>query len=277
MTHWVPNSSACWASPNIRRVALSGSIPLTLKTALRLFSASVIDLLFAGRSFFCYSSIMEKEILALEKDALQLGIVLNEYQLGQFAAYHKELLKWNEKTNLISDKSSREIVRRHFLDSLTALKFIEKRNIRIVDIGCGAGFPGIPLKIATPTLQLYLVETNRKKVSFLKHIICLLNLSDVFVLHERVENLLKIDERQGFFDVLISRAAFKLPAMLTFGAFFLRPYGKLIAFKGGDLPIEFSQAAAVTQLYGFGQLFQYDINQEFSDIPRKIIVGEKIK
>ncbi|MEQ8254344.1 MAG: 16S rRNA (guanine(527)-N(7))-methyltransferase RsmG [Smithellaceae bacterium] len=196
---------------------------------------------------------------------------------GQFDIYRRELLKWNEKTNLISDKSAGEIESRHFLDSLTALKFIEPENSRMIDIGCGAGFPGIPLKIASPALQLYLVETNRKKVSFLKHIVRLLNLTDTVVLHERVENLLQDARWKEFFDVLISRAAFKLPEMLPWGAFFLKPSGRLIALKGKDMAAEFSQAEAVAAQHGFGQLFQYDVNQETSDITRKIIIGEKRK
>ncbi len=196
---------------------------------------------------------------------------------GQFDVYRLELLKWNEKTNLISEKSAQEIESRHFLDSLTALKFIGSENSRIIDIGCGAGFPGIPLKIASPALQLYLVETNRKKVSFLKHIIRLLNLTDTIVLHERVENLLKDAQWREFFDILISRAAFKLPEMLPWGAFFLKPSGRLIALKGKDMASEFSQAAAVAAQYDFGQLFQYDVNQEASDITRKIIIVEKTK
>jgi 16S rRNA (guanine527-N7)-methyltransferase len=220
---------------------------------------------------------MDKDILALGQAALQLGIILNEYQLGQFDDYHRELLKWNEKMNLVSEKSSREIIRRHFLDSLTALKFIGAEHICILDIGCGAGFPGIPLKIASPALRLYLLETNRKKVSFLKHIIRLLNLSDAFVLHERIENLLPIAQWKDFFDVLISRAAFKLPEMLPWGAFFLRPCGKLVALKGKDITAEFLQGTAVAQRHGFNQLFQYDIEQESSAITRKIIVGEKTK
>jgi len=196
---------------------------------------------------------------------------------GQFEVYRRELLKWNEKTNLISEKSAGEIESRHFLDSLTALKFIGSENSRIIDIGSGAGFPGIPLKIACKTLQLYLVETNRKKVSFLKHIVRLLNLTDTVVLHERVENLLQDARWKEFFDVLISRAAFKLPEMLPWGAFFLKPSGRLIALKGKDMAAEFSQAEAVAAQYGFGQLFQYDVNQETSDITRKIIIGEKRK
>jgi 16S rRNA (guanine527-N7)-methyltransferase len=218
---------------------------------------------------------MDQEILTLRQDAEQLGIVLNDCQLEQFTAYRQELLKWNKKTNLISEKSAREIVSRHFLDSLTALKFIGLEGIRIIDIGCGAGFPGIPLKIAAPALQLYLLETNRKKVSFLKHIVRLLNLRDTFVLHERVENVLTVAKWRDFFDVLISRAAFKLPEMLPWGALFLRPGGKLVALKGKDMTDEFSEGTAVAAHHGFSQLFQHDINQKSSDITRKIIVGEK--
>lgn len=220
---------------------------------------------------------MDIEILALGSAAQQLGVILNEYQLGQFANYYNELLKWNNKTNLVSEKSSLNIVRRHFLDSLTALKFLDKPDARIIDIGSGAGFPGIPLKIASPALRLYLLESNRKKVSFLKHIIRQLNLTDTFVLHERVENLLKINQWKNFFDVLVSRAAFKLPEMLPFGAFLLRPSGKLVALKSNDIATEFSQGTTVAPQYGFNQLFQYDVNQENSYIARKIIVGEKTR
>lgn len=213
----------------------------------------------------------------LEHSAQKLGIALSTGQLTQFDAYQQELMRWNAKTNLISEKSAQKIVSRHFLDSLTALQLIEKKNARIIDIGCGAGFPGIPLKIASPGLQLYLLETNRKKVSFLKHIIRLLNLTHTFVLHDRVENLLKAEDWKDFFDILISRAAFKLKEMLPFGAFFLVPGGKLVALKSHDIAAEFSQGASVAHLYGFCQLFQYDINQGSSGIYRKIIIGEKIK
>jgi len=207
--------------------------------------------------------------------AKKLGIALNAAQLLQFESYQQALLMWNAKINLISEKSAQEIERRHFLDSLTALQFIAKKTSRIVDIGCGAGFPGIPLKIAAPDLELYLLETNRKKVSFLKHIIRLINLHSTFVLHDRVENSLKNTAWKNFFDILISRAAFKLPEMLSYGAFFLAPGGTLIALKGMDIADEFSQGATDAPLYGFNKLFQYNTNQETVDIPRKIIIGKK--
>jgi 16S rRNA (guanine527-N7)-methyltransferase len=134
---------------------------------------------------------MDQEILLLSKNSPQLGIKLNKQQLALFDVYKNELLQWNAKTNLISENSSREIITRHFLDSLSALQFIQKPAARLIDVGCGAGFPGLPLKIALPSLQVYLLETNRKKVSFLKHIIRLLNLSQAFVFHDRVENIIK--------------------------------------------------------------------------------------
>jgi 16S rRNA (guanine527-N7)-methyltransferase len=220
---------------------------------------------------------MDQEILSLFQKAQHLGIILNEQQLAQFNVYKNELLRWNAKINLISEKSSQEIVRRHFLDSLTALKFVRKKDARIIDIGCGAGFPGIPLKIVSPQLQLYLVETNRKKVSFLKHIIRLLNLSATFILHERVENLIKDNQWKCYFDIIISRAAFKLPEMLPWGTFFLVPGGKLIALKGSDVAAEISQCSAILNQCCFPELFQYDIDQELSEFPRKIIITEKAK
>jgi 16S rRNA (guanine527-N7)-methyltransferase len=220
---------------------------------------------------------MNQEILSLFQNAQQLGIKLNEQQLAQFDAYQKELLLWNVKTNLVSEKSSQEIVSRHFLDSLTALHFVDKPDARIVDIGCGAGFPGLPLKITEPKLALYLLETNRKKMSFLKHIVRRLNLSQTFFLHDRVENLLTENKWKGFFDIVISRAAFKLPEFLPYAAFFLAKGGKFIALKGFAIEEEFSQSVKLADRYDFSELFQHDINNIVLGNPRKIIIGEKKK
>ncbi len=235
------------------------------------------NLSFAAADVFCYSIIMDQEILSLLQNAQHLGIELNEQQLTQCDVYQKELLLWNAKTNLISEKSSKEIVSRHFLDSLTALQFIDKPQARIVDIGCGAGFPGLPLKIAAPELALYLLESNRKKMSFLKYIVRILNLSQTFFLHDRVENLMQENKWQGFFDIVVTRAAFKLPELLPYAAFFLAEGGKFIALKGWDIEEELSQGAELAGRYVFSELFQYDIDNKFLGNPRKIIIGEKIK
>ena len=218
---------------------------------------------------------MDQEKLLLLQNAQYLGIELSEQQLAQFEIYKNELLQWNAKTNLISENSAQEIITRHFLDSLTALKFIQKPDARMVDIGCGAGFPGLPLKIALPALELYLLETNRKKVSFLKHVIRLLNLSSVVVLHDRVENIMKTDIWKEKFDVLMSRATFKLSKLLPQGEYFLSPGGKLIALKGPNVDEELTLCSSGTNQHIISQFIQHDINVPFLEAQRKIIVGEK--
>ena len=239
------------------------------------YSLRQIALSFAVADVICYSLIMDQEILSLLQNARQLGIELSEKQLVQFVAYKNELLQWNAKTNLISENSSCEIIPRHFLDSLSALQFIHKPTARIIDVGCGAGFPGIPLKIALPSLELYLLETNRKKVSFLKHVLRLLNLSDVVVFHDRTENILKTDLCKGKFDVLISRAAFKLSELLLQGEYFLNKGGKLIALKGPNVDEELAQCSSDTDQYKISPFIQYDINFPFLEGQRKIILGER--
>ena len=218
---------------------------------------------------------MNQEILSLGKNAHHLGIELGKQQLSQFDVYKNELLQWNAKTNLISENSSQEIISRHFLDSLTALQFIHKADAQIIDVGCGAGFPGLPLKIARPTLKLYLLEINRKKVSFLKHVIRLLNLSDAVVLHDRVENIIKTGSWKEQFDILISRASFKLPDLLLQGEFFLAPGGHLIALKGSKVDKEFSQCLSTVNQYKISQFIQHDIRVPFLAAGRKIIIGKK--
>ena len=187
---------------------------------------------------------MNQDMLLLQQGARLLGIELGDEQLALFNHYQNELLKWNATTNLISEKTAGEIVTRHFLDSLSAAKFITNPNARLVDIGCGAGFPGIPLKIAMPSIQLYLLETNRKKVSFLKHIIRTLNLDQTQTLHGRTENIVQAETWKEKFDIVISRAAFKLPDLLPLGQYFLAPGGLLITLKGPDVSSELDTALA---------------------------------
>ena len=218
---------------------------------------------------------MNQDLLSLDKNARLLGIELSESQLAQFAVYKNELLLWNAKTNLISENSSQEIITRHFLDSLTAMQFIQKPDACMIDIGCGAGFPGLPLKIALPSLKLYLLETNRKKVSFLKNMIRLLNLPETFVLHDRVENIIKTSSWKEKFDILISRATFKLSDLLTQGEHFLVSGGELIALKGPTVDEDFAQCLSTINQYKISQLIQHHINVSFLGAQRKIIVGKK--
>lgn len=220
---------------------------------------------------------MNKEMPTFIQNAKMLGFFLNENQLLQFDLYRREILKWNKKINLISEKSSQEINTRHFLDSLTAVDFLPSENARILDIGCGAGFPGLPIKIVRPLSSLYLLEANRKKISFLKNIVRLLDLSDTVIWHERAEKLLKNIQWQNFFNVVISRAAFKLSDLLPLGSFFLKQDGLLIAFKSADIEEEFLKGVEIAPRYGFNKLFQHDTGDKLPGLSRKIIIGKKTK
>ncbi len=235
------------------------------------------NLSFAVVLLFCYGLIMNQDMLALQQGARLLGVDLDEKQLTLFDVYQSELLKWNAKTNLISEKTASEIITRHFLDSLSVVKFITNPDGRLVDIGCGAGFPGIPLKIVLPAVKLYLLESNRKKVSFLKHIIRTLNLEQTQTLHDRTENIVQTETWRESFDMVISRAAFKLSDLLPLGCYFLVPEGLLITLKGQDVSSELNTALTVENTNNFYQIYQHDISLPLLGPPRKIIIFQKIK
>ena len=115
---------------------------------------------------------MEERVSQILSEAANaLGMALGKGELSLFAAYYAELLAWNNKINLVSAKSERDIIIKHFIDSLTLLPYIKHETCRVLDIGSGAGFPGIPLKIAVNSLKVFLLESSRKKTSFLKHVI----------------------------------------------------------------------------------------------------------
>jgi 16S rRNA (guanine527-N7)-methyltransferase len=231
--------------------------------------------LFAVRPPFWYPKLMDK--IFLKQNAGHLGITLNDAQLDKFCIYHKELLDWNEKINLVSEQSAKNITARHFLDSLTALRFIDKQNARVLDIGSGAGFPGIPLKIARPSLEVYLLESNRKKASFLKYIVRELQLDKIIVVHDRAEHLMKNNIWKEFFDFVVSRAVFHLEEFINFSSFFLSAEGQFVALKGEGVENEFSQCVKNATTVNIFELLQYDINVYPQGKKGKIIVGKRLK
>jgi 16S rRNA (guanine527-N7)-methyltransferase len=176
---------------------------------------------------------MNEHLRKLLKDsASALNVALEGRELDLFDRYYRELLIWNEKMNLVSVRTPEEIVIKHFVDSLTPMPYIIAPQGRLLDIGSGGGFPGIPLKIARPALQVSFLEASRKKSSFLRHLIRQLPLSRAVVIHARVESAMTDDAHRHAFHTVISRAAFKMPELFTMARFFLSPGGLLIAMKG---------------------------------------------
>lgn len=211
----------------------------------------------------------------LVNGAFSLGITLSEKELASFATYQRELLHWNKKINLVSVKSDLDIPIKHFLDSLTLVPFIQATRGQVLDIGSGAGFPGIPLKIAIDSLNISLLESSRKKASFLKHIIRSLHLTDITVIHNRAEYLMEDETYRGSFSIIISRATLKLPQFFRMGAYFLAPKGVLLAMKSKRVEEEFTEADNISQNLGFQYVARHDIILPVTGDFRTIIMYEK--
>ena len=218
----------------------------------------------------------ETLITTLSEGAAAIGIRLGPAALDRFATYHREILLWNRRINLVSERSAQEIVIRHFLDSLTPAPFLDRPDGALIDLGSGGGFPGIPLRIALPGLHLSLVETSRKKSSFLSHVVRTLRLDRVSVIRERVEKLTAGEVLAGRFDTLISRAAFKLPDLIRTASFFLKPGGQLIAMKGPDPQEELAETERISEAAGMVFTACRAVRPPGADSLRKIIIYNRV-
>jgi len=220
---------------------------------------------------------MEKKLSqTLSEAAGAMGITLGERELSLFAVYHRELLTWNTKFNLFSVRSDQDIVIKHFIDSLTLLPYIKNEAFRILDIGSGAGFPGIPLKIVLSSLKVSLLESSRKKSSFLKHVIRSLGLTDAVVINSRAESVMEDATYSGCFEVVTSRATVKLPVLLRMSAFFLAPNGILIAMKGKSSDQEQTDSAGISHSLGLKYMESRDLKLPMTGDFRRIIIYKKL-
>ncbi|MBN2255390.1 MAG: 16S rRNA (guanine(527)-N(7))-methyltransferase RsmG [Deltaproteobacteria bacterium] len=199
-----------------------------------------------------------------------VGCPLGERECVLFRLYHDELIFWNRKLSLVSRSAPRDLIVKHFIDSLAVVPFIEKTALNLLDIGSGAGFPGLPIKIAMDALQVTLVDGSRKKVSFLKHLIRKLHLSNVSVFNERIETF-----GNRPFDVVISRASFKLPRFLELGGPFVAPEGTLIAMKGPNAEEELAACRPVAARLGISPPERHDITLPFTGDSRSILLFRK--
>jgi 16S rRNA (guanine527-N7)-methyltransferase len=180
----------------------------------------------------------------------QLSLGLNELQLEQFLRYRQELLDWNTRFNLTAITDPEEVLIKHFLDSLSLLLVYNRPAARLLDIGAGAGFPGLALKIVRPDWQVTLLEATGKKVTFLQHMIELLRLTGIEAVHGRAEELSHKSEYRDSFDVGTARAVASLPTLLEYAAPYCRVGGQIILPKKGELVEELAQGKRATRQVG---------------------------
>lgn len=209
--------------------------------------------------------------------AKNFGITLSLNQLESFYIYEKELLNWNKKINLTSIIESNLIWINHFLDSLTCLHVIKVvDNLHIIDVGSGAGFPGIPLKIIFPNFHLTIAESVKKKCTFIQHLVLLLGLNEVEIIQERVEVLGQSISHRERYDWAIARAVAVLPTLVEYLLPLVKVNGSMLAMKGKSASQEVKDAYYAIKILGgnLGNIFSTNLPEV--DEERNLIAINKI-
>jgi 16S rRNA (guanine527-N7)-methyltransferase len=192
---------------------------------------------------------VESDLHSLAQE--KLGLQLSQQQLNAFSLFEKELLAWNEKFNLTAIRDSEGVRVKHFLDSLTCiLEMKAAPPTRLIDIGTGAGFPGIPLKILYPNMQLTLVESVGKKAGFCSHIVELLGFAQVEVLILRAEEVGQLKEHREKYDWAVARAVAAMPILLEYLLPLARVGGAVLAQKGESAHTEAQSAEKASRVLG---------------------------
>ena len=204
----------------------------------------------------------------------KIGVELNDAQIDMFYNYMNLLLEWNEKINLTAITEENDILLKHFIDSITAIKYVEDDE-KVVDVGTGAGFPGIPIAILKPNAEIILLDSLNKRINFLNNVINKLNIKNVKTIHSRVEDFAK--ENREKFDVSISRAVANQATLSEYLLPLVKIGGKAICMKGPDAENEIKEAEYAINILG-GKIEKVDnFKLPESDLERNIIIIRKEK
>ena len=206
----------------------------------------------------------------------KLNLTLTEEQIEKFYNYMNLLIEWNKKINLTAIVEPKDIILKHFIDSLTIEKYIKKGET-IIDVGTGAGFPGIPLKIAREDLKITLADSLNKRINFLNEVINKLDLKNIETIHTRAEELGKNKKYREKFDIATSRAVANMSTLSEYLIPFIKVEGRCICMKSSDIDTELENAKKAINILGCEIESNNKFNLPNGDLGRSIIILKKVR
>lgn len=218
------------------------------------------------------------EYFQLMKEAsLEVGLDLTESQYNQFISYMRLLQEWNEKINLTAITEDEEVIKKHFIDCIKAFKSNAVKNAKnIIDVGTGAGFPGLPIAIMNPDVKVILLDSLNKRVNFLNTVVSTLGLKNVITIHSRAEDGARKPELRERFDVATSRAVANMAVLSEFCLPYVKLNGYFVALKGPAIDDELKDGQKAINTLG-GKLENIlEVNIEESDLKHNIVEVKKV-